>query len=242
MISRINTTFVFAIAILFFYTSCKEERIHGKGEVTTEQYELSGFDKIVLETSIDANITVGEGEAYSVSVKAHENIHEYVKAEVKGNELRVYKKIGAFFNDDIDVAITLPVLTKLEIDGAAEADIDGVVSGDDFLLDVQGAADVSLKELNVNNLNVALSGASELDIKGGTVNRATYKVTGAGEIYADGLKATYTKARVSGASEMSLYVTDTLEADITGAGEIDYKGHPHIASKVTGAGALNNKN
>lgn len=230
------------IVLLLAFTSCKEEVVRGKGEVVTQSRDLSGFDKVSVDMTLDAQIVVGEGEAFSVEVKAHENLHEHIKAEVEGNKLRIYKDGGFFMNDDIDVVLHMPALRELEIHGAADAEIQGLVSGNDFSLNVYGASDVEIDKVDVKTLLVKLAGASELDIKHGTADKAQFKVTGAGEIYADGMKTRLAKAKVSGAGEMSLYVTDTLEADITGAGEIDYKGHPHISSDVAGAGSLNDIN
>lgn len=228
------------VAGLLCFASCKENVVHGKGNITSQQRQTAVFDKIVIDMAVDATIIVGD--AHAVQVKAHDNLQEHIKVDVTGNTLRIHKSGIMFSDDDIHVTIHLPVFAKLEINGAADADIQGDVKGESFELHVRGASDVDMQQVHVDKLNVKLSGASELRIDSGVVSSATYNVTGAGEIDASKLQTKKAIAKVSGAGEMSLNVTEKLDAKITGAGEIDYTGHPQVSSKITGAGVLNDRN
>lgn len=241
-----NNTLVHAVAfcallaIASVCTSCKEEVVRGKGNITTEGRTMQQFDKVIIDISADATIEVGKPHA--VEVKAQSNLMEHIKTEVTGNTLRIYNEGLIFNSSDIDIIVQVPSLTALELKGAADVRTTGDIKGSDFQLDVLGASEVDIDELHVDHLDVKLSGASELQINRGTVGKAKYKVTGAGEIRAEGVETKEVAARVSGAGEMSLYVTEKLDADITGAGEIDYRGHPQITSDITGAGELIDKN
>lgn len=231
---------IFSLAVLLLLSACKENIIRGKGETITKHRRVSTFDKVVIDMAMDATIIVGEPNG--VRVKAQNNLHEHIRTEVKNNTLHIHHDGIMLRNDDIEVAITIPSITKLEIKGAADADVKGDVKGSRFDLEVKGASDVNIETLHVDMLSVKLSGASELNIGSGYATFAGYKVTGAGEINAAKLVSKKVTAKVSGASEMSLHVTDSLSANIAGAGEIDYTGHPQISSKVTGAGYLNDRN
>ncbi len=200
------------------------------------------FDKVVVDLPADADIYVGDGN--SVEVKTHGNLQEYVLTEVTGNTLRIYKKSGIMKLDfsKVDISIHMPAISKLEINGAADAKIEGDVKGESFELHVRGASDVDIAQVHVDKLDVQLSGASELDIRSGAVGYANYKVTGAGEVDASELDTKEAKARVSGAGDMRLHVTEKLDARISGAGEIGYTGHPELKSKVSGIGSISDRN
>lgn len=236
-----QVAFIVMIATgILISTSCKENTVYGKGNITTKEREIAQFDKVEIDMAIDAIITVGA--THSVEIKANDNLHKHIKTEISGNTLRVYCDNALTTHGDMEAIIHMPNITKLDISGAADAIINGDIKGSDFALEVHGAADVKIDELHVDKLNVLLSGASELHIDKGAVQNASYKVTGAGEVYASALETKNAKARVSGAGEMGLFVTDKLDADITGAGEIDYTGHPQVSSHITGVGSLNDKN
>jgi|GEM_PF-1231061 len=237
------TLSVLAVAVILLFTSCKEERIYGEGKVITEQRQVDVFDKVIIDLPADAEIHVGDRN--SVAVKTHGNLQEYILTEVTGSTLRVYKKSGIAKLDfsKVDITIQMPSISKLQINGAADAKIDGDLKGESFELHVRGASDVDVALMHVNKLKVQLSGASELDIHKGTVGYADYKVSGAGDIDASGLETKEVKARVSGAGDMLLHVTDKLDARISGAGEIGYTGHPEILhSKVAGIGSITDRN
>lgn len=230
------------IICIFGSTSCKEETVHGEGKVITEERSVTSFDKVVIDLPADVDIHINDEQG--LTVKTYGNLQEYILTEVSDGTLRVYKKSGIMKFDfsNVDINIQLPAISKLEINGAAEAKIDGDIAGASFELKVRGASDVQIADIHVEKLNVLLSGASELNIVSGTVDYANYKVTGAGEIDASTLKTNEAKARVSGAGDMKLFVTEKLDAHISGAGEISYTGHPELKSKVTGLGSITDRN
>lgn len=233
---------IFSIGLcMLSLVACKQEAERGTGTITTQNRTVDSFDVVNIDVTVDAKISVG-ADSFAISITTHDNLHEYIKTEVVNNKLRIYKEGGILHKDHIEIQIQMPSIKALETHGATDVEIDGIIAGEVFTLDMNGAADVEIDNVNVELLNVSLSGASELDIKQGKATKAIHTVSGAGEIYAEGLRTEYTKAKVSGAGEMSLHVTDTLDVVITGAGEIEYIGKPHIISKVTGAGTLTNKN
>lgn len=243
MNNHFSTINLFVISIcLFCFTSCKEETVHGEGKVTTEERSLATFEKIVID--LPADVKVHMTDSRSTSVKTYGNLQDYILTEVSDGTLRIYKKSGIMKFDfsNVDINIQLPAISRLEIHGAADAEIIGDIVGDSFELQVRGASDVEIENIHVEKLNVLLSGASQLDIKSGTLGYANYKVSGAGDINAANVKTNEAKARVSGAGDMKLYVTDKLDAHISGAGEIGYTGNPEIKSKVSGIGSVTDRN
>lgn len=220
--------------------SCKEHVVQGKGPMATEQRDIASFDKIKIDMPAEATIVIGD--AQSVEVEANENLVKHIKTEVSGNTLRIHHEGIWYTNGNVAVSIHMPALKMLDISGAADAAIKGDITGNEFTLEVSGAADVDIEQMDVDDFKAKLSGASKLNIHKGNVKHAVYKVTGAGEIYASSLETRSAEAKVSGAGEMELHVTDELDAHITGAGSIDYIGHPQVTSHIAGVGSLNDAN
>lgn len=229
---------VVSIAVL----SCKGTIVKGEGEITSQNKTVSDFDGVRIDLLSNVEIEVQEGASPSLEIKTHNNIHEHIITEVSNGKLRVYTQDIILRKSDITVLITTPDLTTLELNGATDAEVKGIVRGETFTLDISGASEVMIDEVNVGTFDADMSGASELDIKRGVAENFLLDVSGAAEIEAIGMKCNNAKVDVSGAGEVAVYVTDKLDVDIAGAGTVDYKGKPEIRSDIAGAGDLRDRN
>ncbi|MCB0700767.1 MAG: DUF2807 domain-containing protein [Chitinophagales bacterium] len=224
------------------FISCKRNIVHGKGVATTEQRKVSKFNKVRISIPADVTITTGEGESYSLDINAKSNLHEYLHAEIVDGELRIYTNDIVLGKTDINISIHTPSIDALELNGATESKIAGVLKNDKFNLEVNGASEVEIEELEVESFYADMSGASQLDVHKGSAKNAVFDIAGAGEVKALNLICGDVKAEVSGAGEISVHATEKLDADISGAGTIEYKGTPKITSDISGVGQLVNRN
>jgi Protein of unknown function (DUF2807). len=237
-----KTTTLLAAAILTtaIATSCKRNITEGKGETITDARSISNFTSVALDVSVNANIQVTEGAAASVELKGYANILKNIKTEVKNGKLHISSDDLFHFRTDRDIVanIVVPSLSLLEINGAGDAKVTGVVKGDKFKVEVSGAGDVEIENIIANTFEADLSGAGDLKIAQGTVTDSRLEVTGVGDIDAFGLQTQNTRAEVTGAGEVHVSASQKLVAEVTGAGDIKYKGQPQVTSDITGAGSV----
>lgn len=235
-------SFWFLFILLFYFSACKQHIISGHGNVVSERRDVPAFSKIEIDAPVDANIQVLAGATTGVQLKGYKNILDNIETKQKDGYLVIKVKEGIIINTDehLMVEITTPTLDKLFISGAANATLSGYVSSKVFDMDVTGAGDVTISNLNTQRLNVHLSGAGTVLINSGLVDNAQYKITGAGNLKAFSLICSNVEAVVSGAGNVELHVTKTLNAKITGVGNISYKGSPAIISSIEGVGNLEN--
>ena len=66
-------------------------------------------------------------------------------------------------------------------------------------------------------------------------------LNGASEYEAKELLCNNIKAELNGASMMKISVTDLLDVEVNGAGEVSYYGSPEVKSDVHGAGKVKQK-
>ena len=187
-----------------------------KGPETTKSFDLSGFNGITINGSSDITITQGEG--YSVSVKANEEVFDYLDYQVVDGSLLLKSKDSVqIVAKTYKVYVTLPCLEKLLVNGAADAeiynyksdkDLDVLVNGaGDFEVSsikvpsltftVNGAGDIDASDLDVETLNVSVNGAGDVDLSG-KATTANLSVSGAGDIDASELEVEHTNIRKSG--------------------------------------------
>jgi hypothetical protein len=190
-------------------------------------------------------VTVQPGATASVSFKGFPDVLKKIKTEVVDGRLRIYsdeKHWNFNFDENAKATITVGSLTELDMAGAADVDVTGNITGDAFVLNVAGAGDVKIDELNTDKLSVDAAGAADVTIKKGVVRVAEYDFSGAGDLKAYGLQSSDVSASVSGAGDVKVSVSQSLDASISGVGSIQYKGNPSVSKSVSGIGSVSQAN
>ena len=187
--------------------------IKGEGPVITKSFDLKDFDRIVINGRADGVFT--QSDTYEVTLRAQENVFDFVDYRVEGSTLILEMKDKRDVRStDFDVTIQAPALKRIEINGAADFDIPaGLTCDGDFQIEVNGAGDLSFKAIRCNDLTIMANGAADADLKSIDVQKLKVEVNGAGDVNIDGKAA---------------------EADLSvnGAGDIDAVGL-QVAGKVT---------
>ena len=204
------------------------------GDKTTQSFAAEGFTEVSLGG--DANLTLTQGDNFSVDVTTDSALFDSITVVVVGAELQInqeYTIIGS--QPAMDVAITLPDLTQLHLSGAADARVTGI-RADNLKVQLTGSSDAEI-EADAAVLTLSVSGAGSVVMRG-TVAVASISVSGAADI--DGKDVTIGDATidVSGAGSVSARVRGSLDARVSGAGNVTYYGDPEISEEVSGAGSL----
>jgi hypothetical protein len=204
------------------------------GETTTEVRDLLGFTQIDMGGSADLLVT--EGASFDIEVTTDSALQEYVTTEVVGNTLRIeqhYSVIGA--SPTVSVSVTVPDLTRLDVSGASEATVRSVTA-ESLDIGISGAGDIDLAA-DAQQLTITVSGAGTVTAHG-TVESGSITVSGAGGIDGGDMTIADATVSVSGAGSVKVRVRQTLDADVSGAGNLVYYGDPRVTQNVSGAGSI----
>nr|WP_321028577.1 head GIN domain-containing protein [Bacteroides nordii] len=135
---------------------------------------------------------------------------------------------------------------SLTLKGSGDINAGEIVCTNAFSATLQGSGDISVKSsINAGNVDLNLSGSGDLDFVGiqgetvkaelqgsgdlkvaGTAQRAVLSLRNSGDLNAKDLKAVDVDASVDGSGSISCYVSGTLKCNISGSGDIGYKGSP----------------
>jgi hypothetical protein len=108
-------------------------------------------------------------------------------------------------------------------------------------LEVSGAANVVLNDIDNQALSIDSSGASKIKLAGDTA-KLTIDVSGATKVEAEDLNTADADVDASGASHISVNVSGSLRADASGASRVVYSGKPEsIEKKTSGGGSVTPK-
>ena len=214
------------------------KRIKGNGNVRTEDRSVSDFKNVHVSGA--AKVMVSQGDQPSVKIETDENLLQYIEVNQTGDRIEVRERSG--FNlrptGDIKVYVTTKVYNKIEASGACDIIGQSKISNpEDLSLDVSGAGDIKM-EVDAPRLSAQVSGSGSIDLKGQT-REVDLDLTGAGHAHCYELLSENTKVEISGAGSAEVFASVKLDATVSGAGNVNYKGNAtSVNQHVSGAGSV----
>ena len=213
--------------------------LRGSGTVESETREVSDFTRISIDGVGELHLV--QGDTASLEIEADDNILRRIQTRVVNGELYIDYESGFWGwnilpSRPIRFYVTVPELEEMTINGGARILNEGW-EGDELRLVVNGAADISWWNVSLNALDIRLEGGADCDISGQT-GQLDLQVDGAGSVNLDDMQVTRASVTVNGVSDVRLWVTDSLDVDINGAGQVQYYGAAEVVSQIDGIGSV----
>ena len=223
-----------AVALL---TSCK---VNGKGDLIDGTFELAPFTGIVNNISADVHIT--QAATQYVDVVAQKNIIENMKLEVTDGKLNIGFEKDAYSFEPININISIPELSSLTINGSGNMNTTNTFdSCGTVLLTISGSGNIRAW-LNASTKTYStISGSGNISLNGFSPAH-DISISGSGDIKAFPFHTYHTVVDIAGSGDCELWADSTLGVNISGSGNVYYKGYPVINSTITGSGSVNNAN
>lgn len=201
---------------------------------TKEERHVSGFEGVSVATGIDLYLTQSNSE--SVVTEAKENVHKYIVTEVKGDILKIYfKQKHPFIKKPVKVHVSIKTLKKLK--GSSGSDIYGQnqFNVDKLEIDLSSGSDLKF-DLTANEIDCDISSGSDIKMSGKT-NLLRVNASSGSDFKAFDLIAKKCNINASSASDISIHVTEELDADASSSSDVYYKGNPEKVYVNASSGA-----
>ncbi|MFI5156174.1 MAG: head GIN domain-containing protein [Chitinophagales bacterium] len=236
---------VLLLVVPLFLSSCRYmwgKRMAGNGVIKTEERSVSDFKNV--EVSGDFKVYVSQGPVQPVKLEGDENLLSLIEVTQSGDRLEVRPKQG--FNlkpsGELKVYVTAPVYNEIEVSGSC--DIIGLTkinNAENLSLSASGAGNIKM-DVDAPKLSAEISGAGSIVLKGQTKD-ANLELSGAGEAHCFDLLSESTTVSISGAGSADVYASVKLDAEVSGAGSVNYKGNAaEVKQHVSGAGTVSKVN
>lgn len=223
--------------ITFFIYGCTK----GKGEIVSQVYTPSQFDKVELHTP--GNVFLVSDSAYFLEVHSHQNIIDLLKIETHSQTLSIKlkpgQKLGNF--DELSYYVHTPYIKAVTTTASGNINGDGSIAADEFNIKTTASGNVSISGINSLNIEAKSTASGNIELNGIAEN-TNYEVSASGGIKAFGLVANNTKAKTTASGNIETSTINNLDAKITASGNILYKGSPVIEVDDNGSGNLINSN
>jgi hypothetical protein len=211
-------TILFIAIVSLLSISCTKDRLTGDGNIITEVRKPGNFTGV--NSSGSTPITITYGTEYKVEIRGSANLIPRYKAEIHNGTINLGYEHVNIHNDDIEVFVTLPDLTKATMSGSGRLWIDGNFPAQDlFRLSISGSSNTTVRgSFSANEVNVDISGSGDANL--------------------ENIQAKKGDVRISGSGDVRLNVQNTLKARISGSGKVYYKGNATVDSEISGSGQV----
>jgi hypothetical protein len=236
---------LFVLPVVLLAASCRfggGKKVHGNGNIQTEERQVSSFSQVEVHGAI--KVYVSQGELKPAKLEGDENLLQYIEFKQEGNKLEVRTKRGSNLDASHDMKLYLSSPTYEVIDVSGACDIIGqTVNSNPSKLEMQvsGAGDIKM-EVDAPEVFTDISGSGSVTLQGKSRDYHC-GLSGAGNARCYDLLAENVWVDISGAGDADVYASINLEAEVSGAGTVRYKGDAKITKQqISGAGSIKKVN
>ena len=195
---------------------------------TSRRYALEGVGTLKIE----------QGETESLTIDAEPKVLKKIETEVQNGRLTIRPDQSFKTREPITYYLTVKQLTGIELAGAGRIE-SAQLSTDQLRINGKGAGAVAINGLTANTLEVTAAGNVQAELAG-TVDSQTVTVSDAAHYTAAELDSRLASVTASGASQVTVNVTEGLDAHVSGAAHVEYTGNPAVTQDISAAGSLSN--
>lgn len=234
---KIIVTSLIVFAFVTVSNAQKYGKVKGSGNVINKTRNVGAFEKVGVSGSFDVFLV--KGKEGKIDIKIEDNLLSHLVTVVDNGKLKIKWKKGVSIRTNKTTQLTVYYNDINAVGLSGSGDIIGkdLIKSNDFSVAVAGSGDIDL-HLDANNIKAAISGSGDIQLKG-VAKVFSGAIAGSGDISAYDLKSDKVILKISGSGDMTVNVSNELEARISGSGDIKYKGNPRIEDiKVSGSGSV----
>jgi len=254
-----NLPFILILLLFLPTLACGSFRTNvatGSGHIVTKSFDVSGFDRVILEGFGD--VYVEQGQTESLSVQTDDNLMSLLDIKVRGKELRLGIKPGFDVSPSESITYDLtvqdlngvtlagsgnfyvePVKSNslaLSILGSGNIDMKGL-NANSLSIDLNGSGNITLADINAKKVDTSLRGSGDIKLEGNASAQST-SISGSGNYLAGNLQTGTTDVSVPGSGNITVWVNDALNIKVSGSGDIQYYGKPTVDQSISGSGGI----
>ena len=227
-------SYVMAFTTLLF--SCEKDTITASEDITSKDYEYSGYTTLEVNDNFKVYISFSETEE-KLRVQANDNLHEYIVVNKESNKLTVklnnIRRIKG--KETLNVFITTKNIDNYIIKGNTKLELEDPLETDNVKINLSGNSFFS-GTLAAEKLDLVSSGNCMIDFSG-SVKNMDVELNGNCELTDYELSVDTLKIDLSGNSNAHLSVSNSLSIDASGNSVLSYKGNATIAHQKLSSGS-----
>lgn len=222
-----------------------------QAQPVTEVRDVDSFTRLHVKSVGDVTLTQGDELRVEIIAPTQEIIDK-IRTEVRGDRLVIdtdfdsgsrgimdwlFGGDDSLDGDDLEFRITMSDIREIRIDGTGDIEGTTPIEADQLDIRISGTGDADF-DLNVNTLETRISGTGDAELRG-VARSHDISISGTGDVEAGDLETEQAEVRVSGTGDCTVYVTGTLDASVSGLGDVRYRGNPsEVNTSASGLGSI----
>jgi len=222
-----------------------------QAQSVTDVRDVDAFTRLHMKSVGDVTLTQGDERRVEI-IAPNQEIIDKIRTQVRGDRLVIETDVDndsrgfmdwlfggddTFDGDDLEFRITMTDIREIRIDGTGDIEGTTPIEADQLDIRISGTGDADF-DLNVNTLTTRISGTGDAELQG-IARSHDISVSGTGDVEAGDLETEQVKVRASGTGDCTVYVTGTLDASVSGLGDIRFRGNPsEVSTSASGLGSI----
>lgn len=233
-IDKYNMKFLVCfLSAIGLFSSCNT-LVVGSDTITVVERGVASYSAVSVEDGL--NLIVSNTPKGSVSVKANENIHQYIQTSVEDHTLVVRVKRGLNLRKaTISVTVSGEGIGSVEASGGARVEMNRCLLDEKMNIDLNGGSHL-LGVMDIQTLDAEISGGSNVKIQGLPAKRIDLESSG-GSVAELAIDAHDVNLEISGGGKAYVWVSNTLNLNLSGGSRVVYKGVGSIGTISSSGGS-----
>ncbi|NTW08399.1 MAG: DUF2807 domain-containing protein, partial [Anaerolineaceae bacterium] len=202
-----------------------------------EYRKVSGYNRVHVKGVGELILTQGDKE--ELFIDANADLLPQIKTAVNEGILSIryefewmdYLGLRFIGAGPIRFLLTMKEINEVILAGAGNVECRGIKT-EKLSLGLSGAGSMNITGVDCASLKAILSGAGSMKVAGKAASQEV-QMSGAGSYYAGDMQSREATVQMSGAGSARVWVSESMEAAMTGLGSIDYYGKPAIRMQKT---------
>jgi hypothetical protein len=237
-----NLKLLTILILIFGFTACVNAQIRrtvtGNRDVVRRDRPAGNFTGIRVSTGIDVYLKQTGDE--SISLEADENLHEYIKTEIRDGVLHVFTDVNIRSAEMKRVYVTMDKIESIRTSSAGDVIGESPIKTDELELSASSAGGINL-EVYAREIGIDISSSGDITLNG-EADVLDANLSSAGDLNAYDLEVKDAEVSASSAGDADVYVSERLSASSSSAGDINYRGNPkYIDAHASSAGGIHKK-
>lgn len=199
---------------------------------------LASFSE--LSYGIPGTLYLRQG-AQRVEIECSDATFAKIEFRISGDELIIESKDnrgwGNISKSDLTIYVTMENIDGVNLSGSGELIGEQSINADDLKLRISGSGDITLTT-SASDLSAEISGSGKIMLSG-KANSLKARISGSGNIKAENLTVDTVDASISGSGDVYITANEEITARVSGSGNVYYKGDPERRdSQSSGSGRI----
>jgi hypothetical protein len=218
------------------FSLSNQQKVNGSGNVVEEKRVINNYTQVTLSGVGD--LFMEQGDSEGITIKAEDNLIQYIRVEVNNGKLLIGVQPGVNINPikPIEYHLKIKTIEGLNLTGSGSIETPGLI-GRTVTVNLAGSGHIKILKADANTINTHLNGSGDVTV-GGRIQSQDITIDGAGNYHAENLESSSVKINIPGSGSGFVRALDKLDVSISGSGSVHYKGDPEINQNINGAGQV----